>query len=70
MVLFWHNHFTSQYSTVGVPQYMYIQHATIRRHALGNFRDFAKAITIDPAMLIYLDGRRNIASSPNENYAR
>lgn len=70
MVLFWQNHFTSQYSVVGVPQYMALQHLTIRQFAMGNVRDFAKAITVDPAMLVYLDGVRNVVSSPNENYAR
>lgn len=70
LVLFWHNHFVSEFSTVRYPQYMYIQNALFRKYAMGNLIDFTKAVTIDPAMLIYLDGRRNLKQKPNENYAR
>ncbi len=70
MVLFWHGHFANQYSTVQVPQYMYKQNALFRRHATGNFKELVRQVTIDPAMLIYLDGVRNRLGSPNENYAR
>ncbi len=70
MCLFWHNHFVSEGITVIIPQYMYIQNALIRQYALGNLKDFAKSITRDPAMLIYLDGRYNVVGNPNENYGR
>lgn len=70
MTLFWHNHFTSSLDKVRVPQLIYQQHALLRRHALGNFGDLLHAISRDPAMLIYLDGARNVVGSPNENYAR
>lgn len=70
MCLFWHNLFVSEGGTVIIPQYMYIQNSLIRQYALGNFKDFAKAITRDPGMLIYLDGRYNVVGNPNENYAR
>ncbi|MEW8625017.1 MAG: DUF1800 domain-containing protein [Candidatus Thiodiazotropha sp.] len=42
----------------------------IRTHALGNFRDLLHASAKSPAMLFYLDNYNNIASAPNENYAR
>jgi uncharacterized protein (DUF1800 family) len=42
----------------------------LRQHALGNFRDLLVAITKDPAMLVWLDGRNNVRSRPQENYAR
>ena len=70
MTLFWHNHFTSEFDVVQLAQWVFMQHDTIRRHALGNFRDFLKAIYKDPAMLIYLDGVRNFSRQPNENFAR
>src|SRR5262245_37479031 len=41
-----------------------------REHALGNFRDLLIAVSKDPAMLVWLDGRDNIATRPQENYAR
>ncbi|MGE0103927.1 MAG: DUF1800 domain-containing protein [Blastocatellales bacterium] len=46
----------------------------IRAHALGRFRDLIRASATSPAMLVYLDGKENIKSRPedipNENYAR
>ena len=70
MVLFWHNHFVSDRAKVNYPQHMYQQNALFRQHAFGDFRQFAKDVTIDPAMLIYLDGRQNNKNAPNENYGR
>lgn len=42
----------------------------IRPHALGKFRDLLWASAHSPAMLVYLDNQVNVASQPNENYAR
>lgn len=71
MVLFWHNHYVSQRSKVTYPQHMYIQNDLFRKNAFGNFKDLTKAVAIDPAMLIYLDGQQNNGKSvPNENFAR
>jgi len=70
MVLFWHNHFVSEVTKVSLPQRMYWQNKLFRDFAMGNVRELAKAVTIDPAMLIYLDGTRNRVGAPNENYAR
>src|SRR5262249_6384741 len=36
----------------------------------GRFDDLVRAITVDPAMLWWLDGRLSTGSNPNENYAR
>jgi uncharacterized protein (DUF1800 family) len=38
--------------------------------ALGNLRDMLTAVTIDPAMLRYLDLGTSTGKSPNENYSR
>ncbi len=70
MVLFWHNHFVSEISKVSWPQRMYWQNKLFRDYAFGNFKELTKAVTIDPAMLIYLDGIQNRKGAPNENYAR
>lgn len=70
MTLFWHNHFTSSLTKVLWPQWMLNQHQLLRKHALGNFAELLHAIVKDPAMLSYLDGSKNIATSPNENFAR
>jgi uncharacterized protein (DUF1800 family) len=70
MVLFWHNHFVSEYPVVYYTQYLYIQNQLFREFAFGDFRELTKRVTIDPAMLIYLDGYVSKAGNPNENYAR
>jgi uncharacterized protein (DUF1800 family) len=70
MVLFWHNHFVSEFLTVYVTQYLYIQNQLFREHAFGDVRELTKRVAVDPAMLIYLDGNENKAGNPNENFAR
>jgi uncharacterized protein (DUF1800 family) len=39
-------------------------------YALGNIKTLAKKITLDNAMLDYLDNTQNNKNNPNENYAR
>lgn len=70
MTLFWHNHFVSTWTSVKDSRYMYRQNALFRQHALGNFKELAKQVTLDPAMLRYLNGNTNKKGTPNENYAR
>jgi len=70
MVLFWHNHFVTETQTVTDLRYVYKYNATLRQYALGNFKDMTEAITLDPAMLIYLNGYLNGKEAPDENYAR
>jgi uncharacterized protein (DUF1800 family) len=41
-----------------------------RQFAVGNFRDMLLAMAKDPAMLVWLDGRLNIRTRPQENFAR
>jgi uncharacterized protein (DUF1800 family) len=41
-----------------------------RDFALGNFRDLLHAVAKDVAMLVWLDGRTNVKSRPQENFAR
>ena len=70
MVLFWHNHFTSSLTKTYYPGSLYQQNEMFRQSALGNFAALLKAVPRDPAMLLYLDGVRNVARQPNENFAR
>ena len=70
MVLFYHNHFSNERDKVNYPQHMYQQNQLFRKYAFGNFKQLVKDVTIDPSMLIYLDGNNSRGSSPNENYAR
>ena len=41
-----------------------------RDYALGNFRDLLVKVAQDPAMLVWLDGKRNTAAKPQENFGR
>lgn len=70
MTLFWHNHFALEMNVVNDARFIYRYNNLLRTHALGNFKTLVEEITIDPAMLRYLNGNQNLASSPNENYAR
>jgi uncharacterized protein (DUF1800 family) len=71
MALFFHGHFTTAAIQKGVsPAMAYGQNELFRRYALGNLRELTRAVSKDPAMLLYLDNALNVASHPNENYAR
>lgn len=67
MTLFWSNHFVCRdMMTSHILQF----NTTLRTHALGNFKDFVKAISKEASMIKYLNLSQNIKSSPNENFAR
>ncbi len=68
LLLFWHNHLVI--SNIFSPDYKYSYYLLLREFALGNFRELMKKMTIEPAMLLYLNGNENTAQAPNENYAR
>ncbi|HNR16749.1 MAG TPA: DUF1800 domain-containing protein [Chitinophagaceae bacterium] len=70
MVLFWHHHFSIQESEVSNAQILYRHHNLLRTNALGNFKTLVREVTIDPAMLIHLNGYLNSMQAPDENYAR
>jgi len=70
MTLFWHNHFATETNDVSNAQYVYKHHSLLRANALGNFKTLTKQVTLDPAMLVYLNGQLNTAAAPDENYAR
>lgn len=70
MTLFWHGHFATAVQKVRNPAYMYGQNQLFRQNALGRFDDLLSAVYKDPAMLIWLDGRRNTKAAPNENWGR
>ncbi len=70
ITLFWHNHFATSYAKVQSARFMLGQYELMRRHALGSFASLLRAMSVDPAMLIWLDGRDSKKGNPNENYAR
>ena len=71
MTFFWHGHFTTAAIQKGVtPTEIIAQNALFREFALGDARELTQRISVDPAMLKYLDNRLNEAAHPNENFAR
>ena len=70
LLLFWHNLFTSSGSDLGPAELIARQHRLYRQQQTGNLRSFLKAMSRDPAMVIYLDSALNRKGSPNENFAR
>lgn len=70
MTLFWHNHFATESLSIDIARNVYNHNALLRKNALGNFKTLTKAITVDPGMLRYLNGDKNTANSPDENYGR
>jgi len=68
MTLFWYNHFVTE--SIFDSRAIYKNISLYRENALGNFKDFTKKVTVDPAMLRYLNGNLNSKGAPNENYAR
>lgn len=70
MTLFWHNHFATEANDVGNARYVYKHHKLLRDNCLGNVKTLVRAMSIDPAMLTYLNGQLNTRTAPDENYAR
>ena len=70
LTLFWHGLLTSQISVVKDPEAMITQNELLRANAMGDFPTVLKAITADPAMMVYLDISGSTKQAPNENYAR
>jgi uncharacterized protein (DUF1800 family) len=70
MTLFWHGHFTSDYRKVADNTFVYWQNLTWRRMTMTDLRSMLMRVTVDPAMLRYLDLATSTGQSPNENYSR
>jgi uncharacterized protein (DUF1800 family) len=68
--LFWHGLFTSALQKSKWPSLMLAQNQTFRTLGWGNFETFTRAMTTDPAMLLWLDLLGSGKAAPNENYAR
>lgn len=68
---FWFNHFNVQSNKAQIAPVLasYI-HDAIGARLGGRFGDLLKAVTMHPAMLMYLDNVRNVKGRGNENHAR
>jgi len=67
---FWGNHFnvTCPGDDIAPSRAHYAY--TIRKNALGTFRDLLRATSSHPSMLTYLNNRESTAAHPNENQGR
>lgn len=70
MMLFWHNLFVIETFATGDAYHFSSYFELLHKNALGNCKTMAEEMTINPAMLVYLNGNTNVAGKPNENYAR
>ncbi|HEX8050486.1 MAG TPA: DUF1800 domain-containing protein, partial [Solirubrobacterales bacterium] len=70
MALIFHDWFATSNANVSKTQQMIDQSNLFRSRCFGSFLDLFKAVTIDPAMLQWLNGNENYKWAPNENYAR
>jgi len=70
MALVFHDWFATSLANVSTQQQMIDQSNLFRSHCFGSFLDLFRAVTIDPAMLQWLNGNENYKWAPNENYGR
>ncbi len=67
MTFFWHDHFACKDEN---PIHAQSLNNTIRKYALGDFRQMLMAVSKEPAMLKFLNNQQNRKNAPNENFAR
>lgn len=67
---FWSGHFATGIEKIELPDLLHRQWVTCRRLGLGRFDELLKAISRDPAMILWLDLERSVVGNPNENFAR
>ena len=67
---FWHGHWATSLGKVEYGRAMKIQNESLRKYSLGNFKDMAQALVVDPALMYWLDANSNVKQAPNENLAR
>lgn len=67
---FWHDHFAVSTQVVKTLP-AFLDHLELCRSAgRGDFRELIRRVTVDPAMLVFLDGATSTGAAPNENYGR
>jgi uncharacterized protein (DUF1800 family) len=70
MTLVWHDWFATSNEAVGSQRLMIRQNNLFRGYGLGSFPGLVQRVTVNPAMLLYLNGLNSEKGAPNENYAR
>ncbi len=79
MILFWTNHFAVSYNNMNAlpdkapnsyASHMYKYFKLIYKDGLGDFKQLAKTMSKNSAMVYYLNNYNNRAGQPNEDFAR
>jgi uncharacterized protein (DUF1800 family) len=70
MTLIFHDWFATLGPKVSNQRLMLDQSDLFRHNCFGSFLTLFTRVTVNPAMLITLDGQKNRRGKPNENYAR
>jgi len=79
MMLFWSNHFAVSYDNMNAlpdkagdsyASHMYKYFTLLHQKAFGNYKEFVYDMSINSAMLYYLNNFNNSAGQPNEDFAR
>jgi uncharacterized protein (DUF1800 family) len=70
LALVFHDWWATSNDAVGSNRLVLDQTNIFRVHGLGSFADMTRAVTSDPAMLVFLNGIDNDRDDVNENYAR
>ncbi len=70
LTLLLHEQFPTSIDKVNWPFMMYTQNELFRNLGPGNFETLVQAVSIDPAMLIWLDAGTDVRRAPNQNFAR
>ncbi|MEP7170095.1 MAG: DUF1800 domain-containing protein, partial [Bacteroidota bacterium] len=67
MTFFWMGHFACRVNDIRFADRL---NNTIRKYSLGKFGDLLASVSKEPAMLQFLNNRRNRKEHPNENFSR
>ena len=70
LAFFWHGHWATSAQKVRSAHLMLGQQQTFRRYGTHDTAPLVRAMLRDPALILWLDGRRNTRRAPNENLAR
>jgi len=70
MIFFWNNLLVTKVGELFIAKASYQYFKMLHTNALGNYKTLIRALTLDPAMLIFLNGVANNKTAPDENYGR
>lgn len=70
MTLFWHSYFATSGEKVKSARLMQQYIRLLRSQALNSFKVLLEGISLDPAVLVWLDADANRKALPNQNFVR